>query len=112
MNPLKHILIITMYYVYILSNWNDTILYTGVTNDIIRRINEHKTGLNEGFTKKYNIHKLIWCEETDDVAAAIEYEKKIKGWSRKKKNDLIVKSNPTWKDLALDWGYEPVESSP
>lgn len=88
------------YYVYILTNKNNTTLYTGVTNNIERRLFEHKNGLFEGFTKKYNLHKLIYLEETHDVNSAIAREKQIKGWTREKKEDLIFQMNPNWKDLS------------
>ncbi len=87
------------YYVYILANRYKTI-YTGVTNDIRRRIFEHKEGLVQGFTKRYEIKKLVYMEETDDVRAAISREKQIKGWLRAKKVALIESVNPGWKDLA------------
>ncbi|NQU26736.1 MAG: GIY-YIG nuclease family protein [Candidatus Marinimicrobia bacterium] len=79
------------------------VLYTGVTGDLETRMYQHKNKLVEGFTKKYNIHKLVWYEDTDDVAAAIGYDKKIKGWLRKKKVALIEEKNPSWDDLAKDW---------
>ena len=91
-----------MYYVYLLTNKHNTVLYTGVTNDLRRRIYEHKNQLIEGFTKRYNINKLVYFEYTTDVKTAIEREKQIKGWTRKKKNDLIETMNPEWKDLSLE----------
>ncbi len=75
-------------------------LYTGVTNDLMRRVYEHKNKMIDGFTKKYNITKLVYYEETDDVQAAIEREKQIKGWLRRKKIALIESINPEWKDLS------------
>jgi putative endonuclease len=78
-------------------------LYTGVTNDLIRRIYEHKNHLVKGFTDKYNITKLVYYETTNDVKSAIEREKQIKGWLRRKKIDLIESVNPEWKDLSEDW---------
>jgi len=92
-----------MYYVYMLTNWNNKVLYTGVTNNLERRIFEHKNGIIDGFTKKYNINKLVYFDYTSDVKSAIEREKQIKGWTRAKKNDLITSINPDWKDLSLDW---------
>lgn len=92
------------YYVYILTNRSKT-LYTGVTNDIIRRVYEHKQKLIPGFTQKYNIEKLAYYEETVDVTAAIAREKQIKGWLRVKKIALIESMNPEWHDLSADW-YE------
>ena len=78
-------------------------LYVGVTNNLERRISEHKNSLIEGFTKKYNINRLIYYEETNDILAAINREKQIKGWRREKKIALIESSNPEWKDLSEDW---------
>lgn len=89
-----------MYYVYLLTNWNNKVLYTGVTNDLARRLYEHKNGLAEGFTKKYHVHKLVYFEATTDVRAAIAREKQIKGWTRKKKDALVQSGNPEWEDLA------------
>ena len=90
------------YYVYIMTNKSGT-LYTGVTNNLERRVYEHKNKLIDGFTKKYNITQLVHFEVTGDVNAAIEREKQIKGWLRKKKVDLIESINPSWKDLSKDW---------
>ena len=88
------------YYVYILSNDHNTVLYTGVTNDLLRRVYEHKNHLDKGsFTAQYNIEKLVYFEVTSDVNAAIEREKQIKGWNRKRKNKLIESKNPNWDDL-------------
>lgn len=92
-----------MYYVYILSNWNDSVVYVGVTNDLPRRLYEHKNGLADGFTKKYNVHKLVFYECTNDVYSAISREKQLKNWSRSKKNILIERVNPRWPDLSLEW---------
>jgi len=89
-----------LYYVYILSNWNNKVLYTGVTNDIQRRIYEHKSGLHEGFSKKYNVNKLVYYDYTEDVTSAIEREKQIKNWKRDKKNKLINEFNYNWNDLS------------
>ena len=89
-----------MYYVYILTNKNHTVLYTGVTSDLIRRIYEHKNSADpKSFTSKYKAHKLVYFEETSDVNAAIEREKQIKSWSRDQKTDLIFKMNPHWVDF-------------
>lgn len=92
-----------MYYVYMLTNWNDSVLYIGVTNDLQRRLYEHKHHLADGFTKKYNVEKLVYFETTTDVRSAIEREKQLKGWVRAKKNELISRENPTWRDLSKDW---------
>lgn len=78
-------------------------LYTGVTNDLKRRVYEHKSKLIPGFTSKYNINKLVYFEETPDINSAITREKQIKGWLRRKKIDLIESVNPEWKDLSEDW---------
>jgi len=87
------------YYVYIMASKSKT-LYTGITDDLVRRVYEHKTKLIEGFTKKYNITKLVYYEVTSDVRAAIEREKQIKGWLRSKKITLIEAMNPEWMDLS------------
>ena len=92
-----------MYYVYILANWNNKVIYVGVTNNLERRMYEHKNKLADGFTKRYNINKLVYFDSTTDVRAAIEREKQLKGWRRQRKNELVEKLNPTWKDLALQW---------
>lgn len=87
-------------YVYILTNTYNRVLYTGVTSDLLRRVSEHKMKLVEGFTKKYNCWKLVYYEAADDIAAAIQREKQIKGGSRKKKLELITAMNPGWLDLS------------
>ena len=91
------------YYVYILTNRKQGVLYTGVTNDLERRMYEHKNKLIPGFASKYNLKKLVYFEESIDVNAAITREKQIKGWLRKKKIALIESVNPRWKDLTEDW---------
>ncbi|HHV65571.1 MAG TPA: GIY-YIG nuclease family protein [Peptococcaceae bacterium] len=92
-----------LYYVYIMTNWNNKVLYTGITNDLERRIYEHKNKLIEGFTKKYNVNKLVYYECTTDVYSAITREKQIKGWTRQKKNELVQSVNPEWRDLSEDF---------
>lgn len=87
------------YYVYITTNSSNAVLYTGVTNDLKRRIYEHKEKKIEGFTKKYNVTKLVYYEIGNDVNGAISREKQIKGGSRNKKIQLINDFNPEWKDL-------------
>ena len=88
------------YYVYILSNANKNVIYTGITNDLIRRVYEHKHHLDKGsFTARYNVENLVYYEVTSDVESAIEREKQIKGWNRKRKNKLIEQRNPNWEDL-------------
>ena len=88
-----------MYYVYILTNKNNSVLYIGVTNDLQRRVYEHKSELIDGFTKRYHLSKLIYFEEYSDVNEAISREKQLKSWSRTKKNSLVLNSNPKLKDL-------------
>ena len=90
------------YYVYVLTNHMGT-LYTGVTNDLTRRMYEHREGLGGGFTKKYNISKLVFYEATNDVRSAIAREEQIKGWLRSNKVALIESANPSWRDLSADW---------
>lgn len=90
------------YYVYILSNVTG-MLYTGVTNDLVRRVYQHKTKALRGFTAKYNLKRLVYFESTDDISSAIAREKQIKGWIRKRKVDLISTMNPDWQDLSADW---------
>ena len=93
-----------MYYVYIITNKNNYVLYTGITNNIERRLYEHKNKLIDGFTKKYNVYKLVYYEQTSDVESAILREKQIKGWIRLRKIKLIESLNPFWEDLSLKWG--------
>jgi putative endonuclease len=92
------------YYVYIMTNRSRT-LYTGVTNDLQRRVYQHKHGMGSRFTSKYNIHRLAYFEVFADIRDAIAREKQIKGWLRAKKVALIESMNPTWEDLSSDW-YE------
>jgi len=87
------------YFVYILSSRLNSVLYTGVTNDIRKRIYEHKIGAVEGFTKKYHVKKLVYYEIFEDVSSAIEREKQIKSWKRRRKVILINSLNPNWIDL-------------
>lgn len=89
------------YYVYILANWNNKVIYTGVTNNLERRIYEHKNKLIEGFSKKYNLTKLVYFEQFTNVNDAISREKEIKNWRREKKNALIETINISWKDLSI-----------
>ena len=90
------------YYVYIMTNTTGT-LYTGVTNDLRRRVQEHKQGLSEGFTKTYRITRLAYFETTGDIQTALAREKQIKKWRRSKKLALIKAVNPTWRDLSEGW---------
>jgi len=88
------------YYVYLLTNWNNKVMYVGMTNDLKRRIYEHKAKTVKGFTEKYNLNKLVYFEATSNVQAAIAREKEIKKWRREKKNALVAGTNPEWKDLS------------
>ena len=90
------------YYVYIMATKQDGTLYIGVTNDLIKRVNQHKNDTFEGFTKKYQIHILVYYEQTEDVHEALIREKRLKWWKRKWKLELIEKVNPEWKDLYQD----------
>jgi len=90
------------YYIYILTNKNHNVLYTGVTNDLRRRVYEHKEKLIPGFTSKYNVDQLVYYEECGDIRQAIAREKQIKGGSRQKKLDLIIAFNSEWRDLFED----------
>ena len=87
------------YYVYIITNKRNGTLYVGMTNDLIRRVYEHKNDLVKGFTKKYGLHKLVYYESGGDVCEVIQREKQIKKWNRKWKLELIEKMNPNWDDL-------------
>lgn len=88
-----------MYFVYILTNNNNKVLYVGITNDLVRRIYEHKQKIIDGFTKRYNVNKLVYFEQTSDVNSAISREKQLKSFSRDKKENLINHYNPQWIDL-------------
>ena len=92
-----------MYFVYMLTNWDDSVLYIGVTGNLQKRLYEHRNGLAEGFTKKYNVYKLVYFEHTTDVYSALSREKQLKKWTRKKKNALVTGMNPTWCDLSETW---------
>ena len=88
------------YYVYILANAMNTVVYTGVTRDLVRRVYEHKHELDpSSFTAKYHVHKLVYFEEAGTALTAIEREKQIKSWNRAKKNQLVKAGNPKWEDL-------------
>ena len=91
------------YYVYILTNWNNHVMYIGVTNNLQRRIYEHKEKLIDGFTSKYNVNKLVYYEETTDIKSAIAREKQLKGWRRSKKDALVVTMNENLEDLSKVW---------
>jgi putative endonuclease len=92
-----------MFYVYILTNQSNKVLYTGITNDLERRLYEHQNKLVKGFTSKYNVNKLVYFDCTTEARSAIAREKQIKGWTRQKKLDLISELNPQWRDLSADW---------
>ena len=89
------------FFVYILTSYNGNAMYIGVTNDLVRRVFQHKSGLIEGFTKQYRVHKLVYFEQFEDVHAALEREKQLKKWSRTKKNGLVETANPEWKEILL-----------
>ncbi len=93
---------VTIGYIYILSNKNNTVLYTGVTSDLVKRVQEHKDHTHGGFTKKYNVTKLIYYETFNSIERAIEREKQIKSGSRQNKTNLINSLNPEWKDLYFE----------
>jgi putative endonuclease len=90
-----------LYYVYILANNRNTVLYIGITSNIERRISEHKQGIIRGFTSKYNVDKLVYLEEHQNINEAIKREKQVKAGSRKKKEDLVNNFNPSWEDLSI-----------
>ena len=94
------------YYTYIMSSLNNTTIYVGVTNDLERRVSEHKSGLIPGFTQKYNCKKLVYFESFSDIEQAIAREKQLKGWVRKKKDALIDSMNQERKDLAAEWNID------
>ncbi|MCK5534680.1 GIY-YIG nuclease family protein [bacterium] len=90
------------YYIYILASKKNGTLYLGVTNNLVKRVYEHKQNFVEGFTKKYNIHSLVYYEQTNDSYSAIQREKRMKRWKREWKIELIERFNPGWKDLHYD----------
>ena len=89
-----------MYYIYILTNQTDKVMYIGVTNDLKRRWYEHKNELVDGFTKRYHVHKLVYYEAYKEITDAIAREKQLKSWLRIKKNALVESMNPSWVDLS------------
>ena len=91
--------IMKTYYIYLMASQKNGTLYLGVTNDLVRRVWQHKSNVNEGFTKKYSVHLLVWYEATIDVKVAIQREKQMKKWRRQWKINLIEKENPNWCDL-------------
>jgi len=90
------------YFVYLLTNEGNGVLYVGMTNDLLRRIDEHRRGLTPGFTSRYRLRKLVYYEMHSTALDAITREKQLKAGSRKKKLEIIESMNPTWKDLSLD----------
>lgn len=101
MQPPRH-----QYHVYFMSNKKDGVLYIGVTSFLEQRIHQHKTGHYKGFSKKYNLHALVYSEEFKYVNDAIKREKQLKNWRREWKIELVEKDNPEWLDLATDWVWE------
>jgi putative endonuclease len=91
------------YFVYMMTNANREVLYIGITNNLERRVAEHQTHALKGFTDKYNVTTLVYFESFDDPSTAIAREKQLKGWTRKKKDSLVEKANPLWKDLSKDF---------
>ena len=89
-----------MYYVYMMTNWTNNVLYIGVTNDLIRRTFEHKTKTVPGFTQRYNLNKLVYFEDFTNINQVIDREKQLKGWKRERKNQLINDFNKDWLDLS------------
>ena len=89
------------FYVYILTNKYNNVMYVGVTNNLTRRLYEHKNELVDGFTKRYHVHKLVYYESTGDPVSAITREKEIKGWTRAKKNALVESKNPNWEEITI-----------
>jgi putative endonuclease len=99
------------YYVYIITNQTNTTLYVGMTNDLPRRVFEHKNKLVGGFSKKYNLKKLVYFEQTNNVDVALNREKQLKNWHREWKFNLIKETNPGFKDLSIEW-YKKQELDP
>jgi putative endonuclease len=91
------------YYVYILASGVNGTIYVGVTNDLLRRLSEHKQSVVDGFTKQYGVSQLVYFEDTESIEAAIDREKQLKNWRRRWKTDLINEGNPTWRDLSEDF---------
>ena len=91
------------YYVYLITNWNNKVLYIGVTSNLEHRVQQHKNKLIKDFTEKYNVNKLVYFEQTNDIESAITREKEIKKWRREKKNMLVESTNKQWQDLSKQW---------
>ena len=95
--------------VYLLARASHSTFYTGVTSDLIKRLHQHRTGATPGFANRWGIRRLVWFELHGDMESAIHREKQIKRWVRQWKYDLIAKDNPTWRDLAEDFGFDPLD---
>jgi putative endonuclease len=95
------------YWVYILTNRGCTTLYIGITNNLSRRLYQHRYGESESFARRYHLHRVVWIEHFRNVGDAIACEKKLKGWRRSRKIALIQQTNPRWLDLSNDWDQEP-----
>ena len=91
-------------YIYFMTNQHNNVLYVGVTNNLVRRIAEHKAKINQGFTRKYNCDKFVYYEIVESIEKAIKREKQLKNWKREWKNELIIEMNPTWNDLSREIG--------
>jgi putative endonuclease len=91
------------YWVYIMASQSNDTLYVGVTNDLARRALQHRTGQRSQFTAKYNVTRLVWCEQHAEIEDAVAHEKHIKGWNRSWKLELIERANPSWRDLYGEW---------
>lgn len=100
------VLFMEEYFVYMLTNKYNNVLYVGVTNNINRRVLEHKQKIVFGFTSKYNCTKLVWYEKHEYIEVAIKREKQIKKWLRTWKNELVQKNNPEWLDLSANWYFK------
>ena len=96
------------YYVYMVTNFTRTVLYIGVTSDLEGRLFEHRIGTCKGFTKQYNVDRLVFCEHYGHIVDAIAREKQLKGWTRAKKEALIATENPRWDDLSSRWLRQPL----
>ena len=94
--------------VYIMASWRNGTLYIGVTSDLMARIVQHRDGMFDGFSKRYGVNRLVWFAMADTIDAAITREKQLKVWKRSSKTTLIETDNPTWRDLAEDWGFDPL----
>ena len=95
--------------VYILANRYRGTLYTGVTSDLLARMHQHRTGSFEGFTARYGIKRLVWFETHEDMEIAIRREKTVKRWPRQWKYNVVEENNPDWRDLAVDFGFDPLD---